>query len=512
MSAQSTEREFTWLEGLAYCGAAIAIQLTSEMIAQWGTYFYSPTAGTGRTVYVAIGLVGIIFITGRIFDAFTDPVIGRWSDRTKSRRARKRWWAPEGRRRPFIFWGSILMTGNFILFWYPPFAPESTGNLIFGTVVVCLHWIFFTLCVVPWLALGPEIARSKQARVKLGAWMALGMILGLAAAVILPGQFIEMLDPARHPVDGAEAAYSAAGYQRTAIIFAVTALILFQFFVWVVRERFDSAIEPARASTASNLRDVAANFPFIIYLIAFLTFSIGNLAAQRVIPYWAEAGLGGSEAWVSLLMLPFIGSALFTALVITPVLGRIMPIKWLFFLSIAIITVALPMMFVIGRAPLSTPLLPEGLMTAWMGLLATESVLSANRALLGACLFGFAGIGQGITYVLMTPLMGEIIDFDEQRSGERREALYNGFSGIAFKLGQSVSILLATQSMSRFGNSVENPTGILIVGPIAGFCGLIACIAILFYPRLHVTPETTEEFLEELEHEGPGQTTPAPRE
>jgi len=501
VSAQPAEREFTWLEGLAYCGAAIAIQLTSEMIAQWGTYFYSPTAGTGRTVYVAIGVVGIIFITGRILDAFTDPVIGRWSDRTKSRRARPRWWAPAGRRRPFIFWGSILMTGNFVLFWYPPFGPESTGNLVFGTVVVCLHWVFFTLCVVPWLALGPEIARSKQARVKLGAWMALGMILGLAAAAILSGILIEAFDPARNPVDGSEPVYSAVGYQRTAMIFAVVSLALFQFLVWAVRERFDSAEEPVQASTASNIRDALSNYPFVIYLIAFLTFSIGNLAAQRVIPYWAEAGLGGSEAWVSLLMLPFILSALVTALLIAPTMGRLVPIKWMFFASVAIVTVALPMMYFIGRAPLDDPLLPAGLMASWMGMLGTESVLSANRAFLGACLFGFAGIGQGLTYVLMTPLIGEIIDYDEQRSGERREALYNGFSGIAFKLGQSVSILLATQSMARWGSSVENPTGILIVGPIGGVCGLIACIAILFYPRLSVTPETTEEYLEEVAHE-----------
>lgn len=491
------EREFYWLEGLAYFCGAVAIQLSSEMIAQWGTYFYSPTVGSGRIIYVPMALVGIIFIVGRVIDAVTDPAIGRWSDRTPSRRKHRWFFAPQGRRRPFIFWGSILMALNFMLFWYPPFGPESTGNLVYGTVIVSLHWVLFTVCVVPWLALGPEIARSKQARVKLGVWMAAGMIIGLAIAAILPGILVEALDPARVMVDGEPQGFSPTGYRRTAFLFALASLALLQFLVWVVRERHDSIAEPNQASMTENLRDVATNRAFVVYFIAFLSFSIGNLAVQRVLPYWAEAGLGGSEAWVSLLMLPFIAVAMVTALALGPVLGRVLPVKWLFFCGVFIMAVSLPMMYFIGRAQLDAPLLPGGMMAGWMGLLGTESVLSANRAFLGAVLFGAAGIGQGIIYMLMTPLMGEIVDLDEQRSGERREALYNGIAGFAFKAGQALSIVVATQSMSRWGASVENPAGILIVGPIAGFFGAIAVVAILFYPRLQVTPETTEELLEE---------------
>ena len=121
--SRNEQQEFTRLEGFAFLLAVIGIQLSSELLAQWGTYFYSPTLGTGRIVYVAIGLVAIIFVTGCVFDAVTDPLVGMWSDKTAEKRVRWRVALIQGRRRPFIFWGSLGMTLTSILFWcgYPRF-------------------------------------------------------------------------------------------------------------------------------------------------------------------------------------------------------------------------------------------------------------------------------------------------------------------------------------------------------------------------------------------------------
>ena len=46
--SESAEKEFTTLEGVAFCAAMIGVQLSSELFAQWGTYFYSPSVGSGR--------------------------------------------------------------------------------------------------------------------------------------------------------------------------------------------------------------------------------------------------------------------------------------------------------------------------------------------------------------------------------------------------------------------------------------------------------------------------------
>ena len=194
---ESKGREFSWVEGLAICLSMIGVQLCSEVINQWGLYFYSPSGGVGRTIYVSVGMVGIIFIIGTCWDAFSSPVIGMLSDGTSTRPGRWRFIPIPGRRLPYIFWGGVLMVFTMIGFWYPPVNGTSWLNLAYGTVLLCTHWTLFSLAVVPLTALGPEIARSDAARVAIGTWTAIGMILGLAMANALPGVLIAAMDPGR---------------------------------------------------------------------------------------------------------------------------------------------------------------------------------------------------------------------------------------------------------------------------------------------------------------------------
>jgi GPH family glycoside/pentoside/hexuronide:cation symporter len=118
---------------------------------------------------------------------------------------------------------------------------------------------------------------------------------------------------------------------------------------------------------------------------------------------------------------------------------------------------------------------------------------SETRFLLGALLFGYCGLGQGMQYVLLMPMLGEIIDLDEKTSGRRREGSYNGVNTMAVKAGQALSIALSNVCMSTFGNSVENPTGILLVGPMAGVFAFLGLAVVWRYPVLHVTRETASE-------------------
>lgn len=65
-----------------------------------------------------------------------------------------------------------------------------------------------------------------------------------------------------------------------------------------------------------------------------------------------------------------------------------------------------------------------------------------------------------------------MIDFDEQRTGRRREAMYFGIRGLMTKVSVGVGRLIATQLFTIFGNTAEHPLGILLCGPAAGLLGL----------------------------------------
>lgn len=690
MNNAQTAREFSWLEGLAICLSMIGVQLCSEVINQWGLYFYSPSAGVGRTIYVPVYLVGIIFIVGTVWDALSSPVVGMISDKTSTRPGRWRIPRISGRRRPYIFWGGILMCFTLTAFWYPPLDRPSLVNLIYGSVILCAHWTLFSMAVVPLTALGPEIARSEQARVAVGTWTAVGMILGLALANALPGVLITLLDPSRvdsgitltlreeagsvgqaveglldktremmpdQPVpqkeirelaDGAQVeiggeaygmiihaagraavqqllggltasdgirfvsrrawfgvtfpphtdldalrremaqrggsqvagmltgisqpdgtllvetalaerldpqslppevsralsgwklepvaggillepqagrtqglseaartalaqalteanlveisditgtlacsralfdllaraelmrwgaalavpvdmtvtteSFSATGYRRVALIFAAVSLILFLIPVLVIRERYDSeAVTSEPMPWGQGVVDAFRNGPFLSYAFAFFFFTVGFLAVQRVLPYWAELGLDGDESTITFLLIPFI----LTAIVfygIIPLLTRWLHMKWMMFLALAVIATGMPFLYVVGKLDVSF----------------------SARVYMGMALFAYCGIGQAIIYVMMVPMLGDIIDYDETLSGERREALYNGLSAFIWKASMAGSVLLASQSMSWWGNRIEAFDGVLLVGPFAAVFAVVGMIIISFYPK-----------------------------
>lgn len=459
--AGQRQQEFSWVEGLSICLAMIGVQLSSEVMNQWGTYFYSPSAGVGRTIYVSVALVGYIFIIGATWDAFTGPLIGMWSDRTRTRRGRFAFLAPAGRRRPFIFWGSIVMMATSVAFWFPPVAQTSFVNFLYGTLLLCLHWTVFGLAYTPLTALGPEIARSEEARVRIGVWTAVGLILGLALAAALPGKLIVLLDPAR-----IADTHSAIGYRRLAAILAFVSFVLFQFPVWLIKERYDSeAVTSEQLPSFSGFRDAFRNRLFLIYTLAFLLFNVGFLAVQRVLPYWVELSLSGDEGMVTDLLLPFIAMAVI-AIGCVSFVSRVLHKKWVMAIALLIIATGLPSIYFLG----------------------VSDIPVETKQLLAKIVFGYCGIGQGFMYAMLTPMLGEIIDYDETLSGQRREALYNGLSGFVWKAAMGGSILLATQSMNCFGNSPGHALGVLAVGPIAGFFGFLGMLAIIRYPVLHIVP------------------------
>ncbi len=472
------KRDFSRIEGLSICLAFIAIQLSSELNAAWGNYFYSPPAGTGRIVYVAIGLSAWIFIAGRVTDFIIDPLIGAWSDKTPTRPGRWRILPIAGRRRPFLFYGAFLTLVTSIATWYPPVPETSIVNFIYGTAIISLHWVFFGLCFIGLQSLGPEIARSPEGRTEIGMWTAWGLAVGLAIAYIVPGILIESLDPARHAVPPSE---SPVGFQRMAIIMSIVSLVLFLLPVWLVRERFDSERTPQTTPGLRTIYEAFFNRPFLMYFGVYFFFQLGQLATQRVLPYWAQIGLGGNEATVSAMMMPFM-LMVFAVFPFIPALSRRFKLKWLMFACVAILTSGFPPMYFLAVWEPSTTVASSPVLDWWMRLAQVENTTAGLKTFLGALMFAWSGIGQGLFYALLIPMLGEIIDMDERRSGERREAVYNGLQGAAIKSAQAIAILISNLSMQAWGNSVADPDGIYYVPLIATGFGIIALGLIAIYP------------------------------
>lgn len=113
--------------------------LLSGIISNWLVYFYQPdetAIGQGQTVFIPQGLVifgvftiiGGITAFGRIFDAFTDPMIASWSDRCTSK---------NGRRIPFLKGAFLPLALSTVLVFWSPVNENSWINAAFGAAVFC---------------------------------------------------------------------------------------------------------------------------------------------------------------------------------------------------------------------------------------------------------------------------------------------------------------------------------------------------------------------------------------
>jgi GPH family glycoside/pentoside/hexuronide:cation symporter len=122
---------------------------------------------------ISLGLsafwLGTIMIIPRLWDAFSDPIMGHMSDKTRTR------W---GRRRPFILIGGIAVAISFVAMWWVPrgdwirelLPDDAAYNWFQLAYILCGLLLFFTATTVfeiPHGALGLEMSGDYHERTRL---------------------------------------------------------------------------------------------------------------------------------------------------------------------------------------------------------------------------------------------------------------------------------------------------------------------------------------------------------
>lgn len=186
---------------LAAAGTPLAIYLPA---------YYANEAGLG------LSLVGAIFMIGRLWDAFTDPLVGTLSDRTQSR---------FGRRKPWIAAGTLL----FLIGAATVFAPAVLGVKPSGAWLFCWLFVFYlgwTMIQIPLLAWSGELAAQYDQRSRVQTYLQVAMATGLLLVLLLP----TLLDQRAGP-SGADAGLKVAVMGAVAAAILVPAVILSLIFV-----------------------------------------------------------------------------------------------------------------------------------------------------------------------------------------------------------------------------------------------------------------------------------------
>ena len=94
--------------------------------------------------------------------------------------------------------------------------------------------------------------------------------------------------------------------------------------------------------------------------------------------------------------------------------------------------------------------------------------------------FPLAAIPLGGMFTATLGIIADLPDYDQLKSGQRREAIYYGIYGIVRKTGWALCSLILAVVFSAFGYSADNPLGVRMIWLVCSLSCLIGWLVFTF--------------------------------
>ena len=432
-------------------GVHLAV-LTSALLLFYNQVVGLPAAWVGGAMMVTL-----------IFDAICDPLIGEWSDHTRSR------W---GRRHPFMYASAIPAAVAFYFLFDPPLNWPKSDLLIYFVVMLVLVRVLLSLYEIPSSALGPELTLDYDKRTGLMSSRFFFGTLGGAAISVLALQVFLRKD-ATHPLG----LLSRAGYRETAIAASIT--IFFSIIISCVgTQRFIGALVHAPRVVGTwrekfrELRGTLTNRSFLALTASGLIGAISTGLRQGLDFYISAYFFELTPAQMSYLAASSLFAA-FAGVGLAPAISRRFGKKW------AMIGTFFASLFA-SVAPIAMRLL---------GILAPNGTEALFVIVLA---FQFLAATLGLTgFIIVSSMMADVVEDAAVSTGQRSEGLLFAANGLISKCVTGVGtfmagLLLAWVSFPQHATpgqvdpAVLRNLGLVFV-PIVTTFSAIAIAVLMFY-------------------------------
>lgn len=364
--------------------------------------YYAVDLGLG------LGIVGAVFVFGRLLDVVTDPLIGYFSDQTRSKL---------GPRIPWMIFG---LPGFCVATWLL-FSPPEAVSLLYLLIASGLYFLFYTALDVPYSSIGLEISPYVNERSVIASYKALFQVIGALTAATLPLFFM-----------GATA-NSLAFSSVVVAIFSILGIGLFLTFV-PRRIRVTQMAEASRPAFLSSLKTTLKSRPFRFLIVAFLIVQTANSLSAGLTVLFVTHIIGAPQ-----LIGAFVGLVIFCSALFLPV--------WVWVSKRYSKSKAWNCSLIMGCIALSvTPFLAQG------DIIAFSLV----------CIFVGAAIGCDM--IMPTSMLADIVYEGEKEGLDRRAGLYlavkNSVSKLTFlaPMGLAFPVLDAVGFDSRLVDSGSGNT------------------------------------------------------
>jgi sugar (glycoside-pentoside-hexuronide) transporter len=384
--------------GFALGDHAINIQLAATSL--FYLFFLTEIAGLPPS------LAGLVLLVGRGVDAFTDPAMGRISDRT-----RWRW----GRRRPYFLIGALPFGVTFAaLWWQMPFRGDVALFAAYASVYVA-NTLCSTVLAVPYMALLPELALGYQERTSANTFRSIGVVLAILLTAVSVRPLVDLFG-------GGAGGWAGMG----------TLLGVWVALPWLVVHRVSW-------ERPGFQRESQTGF------VEGMRLMLRHRAYRRL----------GGLFLAARIALDVVGAMLI--FYFTYWLARPDDFPFALALMLLMVVVSLPVWLRISRRVDKRSIFIAG--AAWwiciqLGIL---FLMPSDARWIVFALTALAGIGYGVADMVPWSMLGDVIDADELATGERREGVYSGFFTFLRKLGGATGVAVAGFVLEIAGFAAGQP-------------------------------------------------------
>ncbi|MCR5099789.1 MAG: glycoside-pentoside-hexuronide (GPH):cation symporter [Butyrivibrio sp.] len=348
-------------------------------------------------------LAGTIPLVGKIWDAITDPIMGNITDRTRSRFGAKRF---------YILIGGIVSSITFIMLWLTIPTKSVTALYIFYLLMYCLFSTGFTILMVPYNGLLPDMIDDYSVRSRFSSARMLCSTLGSMVCGLVPTLIInDNLDTSK--------------YMTCALIFGV---IFFISSLITFLGTWEKQKEPVK----SNLKDsfpqavsVFKSHSFRLFIGIYLFGQCGMDFVSGMAVYYVDDVLNGySNGYFTMLMAILLISQLIGMLIFGPVIAR----------------TSKKFAILVG-APIR--------LLGTLGLLAF-SYEGANIVPI-LVMTAIIGFGNAATLTSIFAIMADMAEVDELITSIHRPGIVSGMATFARKISSGLSAYLIGVLLSVVG-------------------------------------------------------------
>lgn len=429
----ASEDKVTVGQKFAYGGGAYADNVMQNGINTMAMPVYNMTLGVDP-VLISTGLA-----LPRLWDAFSDPLFGAWSDN-----ARTRW----GRRKPFIISGALLSGLLFALLWLIPHGWPSWAYFVHFLGMSLLFYTAYTIFAIAYTALGFEMSPDYHERTRV---LAFRTFFGSVAGISMSW----MLWLAQRPVF----TDTVDGMRWVGIGTGVSIALLGILPAWFIKERANVTVaRQQKIPLKRSLLEAAGIKPFRQIVYAVVLMAIGLFTVNGLGFYINIYYVHGGDMQAASVVQGWSGTTYHLSNMISLPL-----ITWAATRFGKHRTLAVCLVF---------PLV--GTLLKWFCYNPSYPYLQLVPVLM-------MGPGMAALWTLLGSMIADVCDVDEYQNRVRREATLGAVYSWAFKCGLTLALLLSgfVLSMSGFKASLGGNQTVEALTIMRGLFAFVPAIALI---------------------------------